>query len=371
MNPFITTGYEGPEYFCDRIKETEDLIGLLKNKNNVLLSAPRRIGKTDLIRHCLHQFEQTNKYYVFFVDVFDCRNADEFTLKLANAILSKLSSKGETLFKRFINAINSIRPTCTFDSIGNPTFSYSITNVNSKETTLEEIFTFISKADLRCIIAIDEFQQIVTFPETNFAATLRTYMQRCPNANFVFSGSSTHLINDMFLSHAKPFYQSAVAMGLEAIPFEKYSDFCIEKFQEYGKGISSEAIKKNYDSFHGVTLYIQRIMNIVFERTSSGETAGEKSVEEAIEYLVGLSGSIYESLLYQIPDRQKDLLLAIARDGSVKDPTSSDFVYRHRLKSASSVQSALKGLTEKDLVSKTGTLWHLNDEIFRIYLERR
>ena len=45
-NPFVTTGYVGDEYFCDREKETEDLIRLLTNGNNVALISPRRIGKT-------------------------------------------------------------------------------------------------------------------------------------------------------------------------------------------------------------------------------------------------------------------------------------------------------------------------------------
>ena len=37
MNPFITTGYAGPEYFCDRIEETKALTDLLMNGNNVAL----------------------------------------------------------------------------------------------------------------------------------------------------------------------------------------------------------------------------------------------------------------------------------------------------------------------------------------------
>jgi AAA+ ATPase superfamily predicted ATPase len=52
-NPFVTKGYVGPDYFCDRVKETENLVKLLTNDNNMALISPRRLGKTDLIRHCL------------------------------------------------------------------------------------------------------------------------------------------------------------------------------------------------------------------------------------------------------------------------------------------------------------------------------
>ena len=54
-NPFVTTGYVGAAYFCDREKETEDIVRLLTNGNNVALISPRRYGKTDLLRHCLHK----------------------------------------------------------------------------------------------------------------------------------------------------------------------------------------------------------------------------------------------------------------------------------------------------------------------------
>lgn len=50
-NPFVVTGYFGPEYFCDREEETGSLISALKNGWNVSLISPRRLGKTGLIMH--------------------------------------------------------------------------------------------------------------------------------------------------------------------------------------------------------------------------------------------------------------------------------------------------------------------------------
>lgn len=59
-NPFVIYGYKGPEYFCDRRKETQKLISALDNGRNVVL-APRRMGKTGLIRHAFHEIEATEK----------------------------------------------------------------------------------------------------------------------------------------------------------------------------------------------------------------------------------------------------------------------------------------------------------------------
>lgn len=49
QNPFVLLGYAGEEYFCDREKETEELISALRNGRNITLRSPRRIGKTGLI----------------------------------------------------------------------------------------------------------------------------------------------------------------------------------------------------------------------------------------------------------------------------------------------------------------------------------
>ena len=48
-NPFLTAGYAGPEYFCDRKAETEKLISNLDNDLNTTLLAPRRYGEEGVI----------------------------------------------------------------------------------------------------------------------------------------------------------------------------------------------------------------------------------------------------------------------------------------------------------------------------------
>lgn len=46
-NPFITSGYISPAYFCDRKKESEILIREVTNGNNIAIISTRRMGKPD------------------------------------------------------------------------------------------------------------------------------------------------------------------------------------------------------------------------------------------------------------------------------------------------------------------------------------
>jgi len=74
-NPFLVAGYGGPEYFCDREKETGKIISALRNDRNISLISPRRYGKTGLIHHVFHHLEDRKKeVFCFYFDIFSTQN---------------------------------------------------------------------------------------------------------------------------------------------------------------------------------------------------------------------------------------------------------------------------------------------------------
>ena len=226
MNPFITTGYAGPEYFCDRIEETKALTDLLMNGNNVALMSPRRYGKTDLIRHCFGQKEISEKYCTFIIDIYSTKSLAEMTERMGKSILDTLKPKGTQAWSKFVNALSSLKGGISYDAAGVPSWTLQIGDLGNPKTTLDEIFAYLSNAEKPCLVAIDEFQQITNYADKNVEATLRTYIQYCPNAKFVFSGSHREMMGSMFTSSARPFYQSATIINLPPIREELYAEFC-------------------------------------------------------------------------------------------------------------------------------------------------
>ena len=224
-NPFLTYGYSSPEYFCDRVEETKRLTSLLVNGNHVALMSPRRMGKTGLIRHCFQQKELQDDYYLFIVDIYATKSLAEFTYTLGRTILSVLKSKGRKTWERFIQVVSSLRTGITLDAMGQPSWNLEIGDISSPKVSLEEIFQYLSTADKPCIVAIDEFQAITDYPEQNIEALLRTYIQECSNAWFVFSGSKRHMMGEMFSSPARPFYQSASTLSLKPKSHEAFTAF--------------------------------------------------------------------------------------------------------------------------------------------------
>ena len=371
-NPFVTNGYAGPEYFCDRVKETRDITDFLTNGNNIALISPRRLGKTDLIRHCFSQPHICETYYTFVVDIYATDTLQEFVNVFGKAIFETLKPKGRRAWEAFLNVLKSVRSEITFDINNNPSWSIGLGAISHPETTLDEIFEYLRTADRHCLVAIDEFQQIAYYSgHSNIEAALRTQIQRCPNASFVFSGSQRHLMGEIFTSPSRPFYQSVTLMNLHAIPFESYWSFAEPLFSRGGnRHLDREVVEMVYSLFSGVTANIQKVMNLLYMKTPPGATCTAAMVGPAIDSYLELSADTYETLLKQMPEKQRMVFLAIAAEKRAKGISSSRFVHKYRLPSASSVVSAVKGLLEKDFITLENGEYYVYDHFFQLWLER-
>ncbi|GAE82633.1 hypothetical protein JCM10512_853 [Bacteroides reticulotermitis JCM 10512] len=181
----------------------------------------------------------------------------------------------------FWECVKSLQASISFDVNGMPSLNLGLGDIQTPANTLDEIFRYLERADKPCLVAIDEFQQITGYVEENVEATLRTYVQHCNNARFVFAGSQRHVMGNMFLTPSRPFYQSVSMMHLESIPLEEYILFARSHFERNGKAIEVEAVAQIYQEFEGVTWYIQKVLNTLFDMTPAQGTCTPDMVPEA------------------------------------------------------------------------------------------
>ena len=369
-NPFITNGYAGPEYFCDRVEETQHIMELLTNENNMALISPRRIGKTELIHHCFAQPEIQAEYYTFIIDIYSTNSVCDLVNMFGKAIIDALRPKGKTVWEKFLMVLSSLRSEISFDINGLPVWGVGIGNLVNPEITLDEIFTYLNQADKPCLVAIDEFQQITNYADNRIEALLRTYIQRCTNAHFIFSGSHRHLMAEMFTSPARPFYQSVTLMNLKPLDVGKYKEFASGKFEERDKHLNTEVVDELFNRFNGVTSYIQRVMNVLFLKTPTDGTCTPDMVEDAVNYNLSMASDTYETLLRQMPEKQRNVFIAISAEGEARSVKSGAFAKKYHLPSPSSVNSALKGLLEKDFITQEGDAYMVYDKFFDMWLRK-
>lgn len=371
INPFIVTGKIDPEYFCDRITESARLVKSITNGNNMVIISPRRMGKTGLIRFCYDKPEIADEYYTFFIDILHTSSLREFTYLLGREIYETLLPRSRKMAGLFIQTIKSINGKFGFDPItGMPTFNVELGDIDRPEYTLDEIFQYLAHADKPCIVAIDEFQQIAKYPEKNIEAQLRTHIQKLRNCNFIFAGSERHMMQEMFTSAARPFYHSADMLELKAIVPEIYIPFIVGHFEKRNRRIDSENVAKVYDLFKGHTYYVQKTFNEAFADTPEGDECTLETLRAAIDNMIASNDTIFREILSNIPEKQKELLYAIAKEGEAERITSAAFIKRHSLASASSVQSAMKKLLEKDIITEINKVFSVTDKLFAMWINR-
>lgn len=370
INPFITSAYISPAYFCDRVMETTVLLRYLTNGNHVALISPRRLGKTGLIAHSFHQNKIQQEYYTFLIDIYATKNLQELVFELGKSILNGLRPFGRKAWDDFLNSVSSLRSSISFDYTGNPSWNLEMGDIKAPAVTLDEVFQYIEHADKPCLIAIDEFQVIAKYPEKNVEALLRTQIQHCNNATFIFSGSQRHMMGEIFTSPSRPFYQSTAIMDLKPIQEEVYCEFAQHHFSNNGKHIETDAVYNVFQRFEGITWYIQFVLNSLYSLTQDRETCTIDKVEIAIDNILAQLSFTYSSLLFQLPAKQKEVLMAICKEGKAKEITSSRFLNTYKL-TASSVQGAIKGLLDKDFVTYELGIYSVYDKFFEEWLKRQ
>lgn len=370
-NPFIVAGPIKPEYFCDRKKEAKRIIDCVTTGENIVVMSPRRMGKSKLIDFCLNDKKIKEHYLTISIDILRTSSIQEFTYELGRAVFSQALRKGEKVLRMVVNTLRSINGSFGYDPVNNaPTFNLSLGDITQPQYTLEEIFECIEKIEQHCIIAIDEFQQICYYPDKNMEAVLRTHIQRCSNANFIFAGSERHLMGEMFTEKARPFYNSASIMSLYAIPLIIYTDFVKEMLAKSGKSVKDEVVDNVYQQFDGNTYYMQEVFHDAFNVVSDGGEITQTIVDNVIDTMLQDNDRKFSETLSRLTLPQKELLYAIAEDKRATRLTSANFVKRHQLRSASSVQSALKKLLEYNIVSQSGTEYYVDDILMQHWLTK-
>ena len=368
-NPFLISGYYSPEFFCDREQETGTILDALYNGRNVTLIAPRRMGKTGLIRHAFYRLkEQQPDIVTFYMDIYSTQSLGDFVRLFASTVLGQLDSAPQKALNRIARFVRSCRPVFTFDEwTGTPKVTIDVSPAE-EENTLKEVFEYLGSSEKRCYIAIAEFQQIAEYPEEGVEALLRSYIQFLPNVNFIFAGSKQHLMQEMFTSSKRPFYQSTQLLTIGPIQREEYAHFATAHFTGHDVKLPQEVFHAIYDKYEGHTWYVQCLLNRLY---GYDRDVDMELVAYATEQIISEYSYTYADQLKAYTSGQVRLLKAIAKEGCVKEVLSGDFISAHKLRAASSVSAALKKLLGNELVYQTPGGYIVYDRFLGEWLRRQ
>jgi AAA+ ATPase superfamily predicted ATPase len=367
-NPFITGGYVNPEYFCNRAEETSRILGAISSKRNITLISLRRIGKTGLLKHVKNQLEHSKKpFAIIYVDLLPTMNGNEMLNSVTSA-LYRVRKSEKNFLEKMLSIMASLRPRLTMDPLtGEPSIELKAESSSGIKSGLEQILKLISEIKQDIVFMFDEFQQIGNYPEKNIEPMLRSVIQTYPVVPFIFSGSSKHMLENMFMSPGRPFYQSSELMYLDRIRDDDYRIFIREKFNQGNMEIDDLSINKVFNWTRLHTYYVQYVCNHLYEK--GGKTIGEEQVNSVFHQIITDFEPQYINYRNLLPAHQYRLLKAIAAEDGVTQPTSGYFIAKNDLTSPSSVSTSLKALTEKEMILYDLNKWNVYDVFFSRWLE--
>jgi uncharacterized protein len=363
-NPFPIAHYIGPAYFCDREKETKELIGNVLNGRNTVLLSPRRIGKSVLIEHVFHYLKK-KKWHCIYVDIAHTTSLHALTSAIGSAVLNALPYK-KSSWNQFMDFLKGFRPGISANPITGEFKAelYSATQNEEKQTILS-ILLWLDKYE-KVVVALDEFQSIMRYPEEGTEAWLRGNIQLLKNTRFIFAGSHQQILSAMFNAPKRPFYSSASQMKLAKISRHEYSDFILMNFKAHGKKISTEAVDFILEWTHLHTYYTQTVCNKVFERGNVDITL--LTVYESIHSIMREKKDSYYVLRDVMTVYQFKVLTGVAKSSPLYTPTAGAFIRKNDLRSGASVLKALRYLVDADLLyadyDEKGAIFYSMSDIF-------
>ncbi|MBL4651337.1 MAG: ATP-binding protein [Flavobacteriales bacterium] len=348
FNPFLERGYRSPVYFCDREDETKLLTDYIVNQTNVTLFAFRRLGKTGLIKHIFHKLRSDKNRVCIYLDIYDTVDKSEFINKLATAIYTAFPPKN-SLGKKIGQAIQSFRPVISFDELtGLPSVTIAATQTTQQNNTIAGLFTFLDQQSIKIVFAIDEFQQILSYPEKNMEAVLRTQVQQLQNTSFIFCGSNQLQMHEIFNSAKRPFFASCTSLNLTRIEEKKYKLFITKLFKKYDKSITENAVSFICNWTRRHTFYTQYLCNQTFVK--SGNNITEENVKEVASGILQVQEGKFYQYRKLLTKAQWKLLTAIAKETQLTQPHAKTFISTYDLGSPSLVVRSLDALVKKEMV---------------------
>lgn len=367
-NPFPVITYQGSDYFCDRVAETEKILEAIKNGRNTTLTALRRMGKTGLIQHVFEQLKVKKGIRSFYIDLYPTQSQADLIKSLARYTLGKLDSNHIKLMRELANFFTHLRPVIQYDPIsGSPSIEFTLDATFQAEHSLDQVFTYLERSGQNLVIALDEFQQITEYKEKNTEALLRTFVQRTKNTRFIFSGSHSSMLQAMFRDQGRPFYQSTDMMQLGPIDHETYAQFIVDKFSNAKRKLSPENADRILDWCRHHTYYVQLVCNRLFARGI--KQPDEWYIERLFQEILQENQPVYFNYRKLLTTNQWVLLQGIAREKGARQVMGAEFIRKNDLGTPSSVQTALLALQEKEMIFEEDNRWWVYDVFLSRWLE--
>lgn len=368
-NPFVFGSATSGEQFTDRVKDAERLLANFTHDISSILISPRRWGKTSLVQK-VSKLARDKNIKVVNLDIFSCRNADDFYLLFATEVIKQTANKWEEWAENAKQFLSALIPKISFGVDPQTDFSVSMDFSNTKfnDDVLDLPQKIAKEKGFKVVVCIDEFQQISEFSDhVHFQKKLRSVWQLQTDVSYCLYGSKKHLMSELFSKQSMPFYKFGDVFFLQKISTEDWIPFICERFESTGKSISPELAKKICDTVENHSSYVQQLAWNVWVKTDN--VALNEDVELAVADLFNQNSMLYYQYIEGLSGFQMNFLRAVA-DGKNSEFTKTEILQNYHLGTSANVKRLKNALEKKELIDITGKTVTFNDPVFKRWFQK-
>lgn len=371
--PFVFGVAVEDENFVGRSKEINMLTNNFKYGVNTILLAPRRMGKTSLVKRVAKDV-QTDEIKIVHLDIFSCRNEYDFLNMFASAVLKQTSSHLDEWMQNAKDFLSRIVPQVSFSP--DPTQDYSISlGITPKTHQPEEILNLpeqiARKKGIHIVVCIDEFQQVGEFPDSLYVQKrMRSVWQHQQNVSYCLYGSKKNMMITLFQQRSKPFYKFGSTMELGTIPAEDWTPYLRRQFTSEGRTLSELLATKICDMVELHSSYVQQLAFNVLVCTPTGEAASEDILNQAYENLLDENTSLFQEKTESLTSYQLNFMKAIIA-GVHEDFGKTNIREEYNLGSHSNIVRIKTALIEKELIETRSDGVFIADPVMKKWLSSR
>ena len=373
-NPFKYGKEVSGEQFYDREEDFKKLYRALESGSaNVVMYAPRRYGKTSLVKNVLAKFNEAGTDTIYF-DLNLVENIERFCEEYTTALYS-LAGKTTQVLNTISRYLSHLHPVFSVGDKAKISVKFDY-GTKMTPSSISDVLNLVDKFAAErgkgpIVVAFDEFQEIGRLsPDLPLEGIFRSVIQSQQNVNYLFFGSRTHVLQRMFGDHSRPFYRSAAVMKLDKPPEEESMRFIKARFAAYAVGIDDAVAERIVRESENVPYYLQQLGYYTFESVLDGnrDWVEDSDIDAAIEVLLDRDSDYFLERVSNCSAAQRLVLSALAQE-PVKEFTE-DYRRRHSLGVSATVHAALKVVVESGMVERDSKGYRIGDPFFARYLRK-
>jgi uncharacterized protein len=271
VNPFIYSHPLAPEDIINRDDETQELLRNIVGGHFVRLFAPRKYGKTSLLKRALRDGEAQEGLIPILVDLYRVSSIADVTIRFERAYSKHLKGAVRARVERFLQQTGIGLSLGAYGISARLRLDPKVDPLPALHALLDLPLRLEESGGYRVFIALDEFQDVDKVPDLD--GLIRSHIQyQGEVASYVFAGSEPGLMKQLFENKDRPLYGSAVPLRLKKLANEDIAAYVAERFAQSDREVG-EALNPLLESANGHPQRAMLLAHRLWAEVPKGETA--------------------------------------------------------------------------------------------------